>query len=95
MRLIAFALTLALFQVVYAEPAIESFGALPTIQNMAVSPGGELIQDRRLFSGLETHSCPDGRVAVVRRILPGVISKQVSGWHRRIEVVYCIHSARV
>jgi len=50
MRALILILTVSLFTPVYAEPTIEDFGALPAIQNMAVSPNGESIAYRNVTS---------------------------------------------
>jgi len=35
----------------WAQPSIEEYGALPTIQNMAISPNGELVAFRKVANG--------------------------------------------
>jgi len=46
MRFSILLLTVSLFSAAFAEPSIEAYGALPAIQNMAVSPNGELVAYR-------------------------------------------------
>jgi len=50
MRVLIFFLAMSLLSVTCAEPTIEDYGALPKIQNMAISPNGELVAYRNVTS---------------------------------------------
>jgi dipeptidyl aminopeptidase/acylaminoacyl peptidase len=50
MRVLIFFLIASFFSATYAEPTIEDYGALPHIQNMAISPNGELVAYRNVTS---------------------------------------------
>lgn len=47
-RVLTFFLVASFLSVTYAEPTIEDYGALPHIQNVAISPNGELIAYRNV-----------------------------------------------
>lgn len=48
MRVLTFFLAASFLSATYAEPTIEDYGALPKIQNMAISPNGELVAYRNV-----------------------------------------------
>lgn len=48
MRVLIFFLAASFLSATYAEPTIEDYGALPQIQNMAISPNGELVAYRNV-----------------------------------------------
>ncbi|MDJ0793942.1 MAG: alpha/beta fold hydrolase [Woeseiaceae bacterium] len=48
MRILIFLLAASFLSPTYAEPTIEDYGALPEIQNMAISPNGELVAYRNV-----------------------------------------------
>jgi len=50
MRVLIFLLAASFLSATYAEPTIEDYGALPRIQNMAISPNGELVAYRDVTS---------------------------------------------
>ena len=48
MRLLASILAASFLSAAYAEPTVEDYGALPQVQNAAISPSGELIAYRKV-----------------------------------------------
>ncbi|MCJ7591997.1 MAG: alpha/beta fold hydrolase [Woeseiaceae bacterium] len=50
MRVLMFLLAASFLSAAQAEPTIEDYGALPEIQNMAISPNGELVAYRNVTS---------------------------------------------
>lgn len=50
MRVLIFFLAALFLSATNAEPTIEDYGALPKIQNMAISPNGELVAYRNVTS---------------------------------------------
>lgn len=50
MRVLILFLAASFSSATYAEPTIEDYGALPVIQNMAISPNGELVAYRNVTS---------------------------------------------